>query len=315
MNILYINNFFHIVGGVDRYFFDLADLMEKKGHKVAFFSTESIKNTNSLWRKYFISQIPFSDSSIRSRLKYLVRMFYSRKANRKLKTLITEHNLFHQIPATVLNAVKLRRIPIVQTVGDFHLVAPNYNLFHDGKICEITKPDKYYKALLHRCVKGSFWASATEIMEKYYFKLTGFDKKTIDLFIAPSNFMKKKLAEYGIQEEKITVVPHFVKKHIKGKVTKGDGNYILYFGRLSEEKGINILLKVMKKLPQIRLKITGRGLQEGFLKETVKKEKLKNVEFTGFAAGERLHDIISNCRFTVLPSIWHEVLKRPHRNY
>lgn len=314
MKILYINKFFDMRGGVDRYFFDLAHLMERKGHKIAFFSSKSDKNIRSKWKKYFVDFFPYDDKKIISRIKFVFNIFYSIEARNKIRKLLDEfqpdivhiHSIFHHISPSILPEIKKRDIPIVQNLGDYHLVAPNYTLFHNGKICEITKPNKYYKALFHKCVKNSYLATLLEVFEKYFHKWLGWERNYIDYFIVPSRFMKKKLKEFGLDTKKIFVLPHFTDYRLF-KPNYNNGQYILYFGRLSEEKGLMTLLEIMKRLPQINLKIAGRGFQEKQLKDKVKNESIKNVEFLGYLEGESLRDTIRKCRFSILPSLWYEV--------
>ena len=118
--------------------------------------------------------------------------------------------------------------------------------------------------------------------------------------------MKKKLIESGIREEKIRTIPHFIISH-EYPYRKSAGEYLLYFGRLSPEKGLLLLLKAMKNLPDIKLKIAGRGQQEDELKNFVKEKRMKNVEFSGFLEGAALKKVISRSLAVILPSLWPEV--------
>ena len=171
MNILYINKFFHINGGVDRYFFDLANLMEQKGHNVALFSTTSNPQNKSIWDKYFVSYLPYEETDLISKIRFGLRIFYSVEARNKIGKLLDDfkpdivhiQSIYHYISPSILPEIYQRKIPIIYSLGDFHIVAPNYNLFHDDKICEITKPDRYYKTILHKCVKDSYFASFGEV--------------------------------------------------------------------------------------------------------------------------------------------------------
>ena len=302
------------MGGVDRYFFDLADLFKKKGDKIAFFSMQSNLNRKSIWSKYFVSNVSYENQDILSKLKFTGRLLYSREAKNKINELLEVfkpeivhiQSIYHQISPSVISEIKKRNIPMVQSIGDFHLVAPNYNLFHSGKICETTKPNKFYKAYFHKCVKGSYFASFIEVFEKYLHYYLGWERNYIDYFIVPSQFTRNKLIEYGLGKEKIIYLPHFIE--VKPYAPNYfHGNYSLYFGRLSEEKGLFLLLDVMNMLPHVQLKIVGRGPQEKRLKEKIKLLKLKNVQMCGFLDGYKLKKIIEKCRFTILPSIWYEV--------
>src|SRR3989338_2201831 len=242
MRILYINKFFHILGGVERYFFDLAELMKNQGHEIAFFSMKDERNKKVRWSKYFISNVSFEDKSINGRMRFLKRIFYSQEARQKISQLLDYfepdivhlHDIYHHISPSILLEIEKRKIPIVQTLGNYHLVSPNYNLFHDGKICEVIKKKRYYNAILHRCVKKSYLSSSIEVLEKYFHGKYINEEKLISKFISPSRFLKDKLIEYGVAKDKIVTIPHFVKDNYYE--FKGLRPYILYFGRLEEEK-------------------------------------------------------------------------------
>lgn len=313
MKILQINKFFFVNGGSSRCFFEVSKALRLYGHKVAYFSMINPNKQNSEWSKYFVSIITYEKLDIRRLPSILVRMFYSFEARKKISRLLDEfkpdiahsHNIYHHISPSIIFEIKRRKIPIIQTLHDYHLIAPNYNLFHDNKICEITKPNIFYKALFHKCVKNSYFFSLAEVIEKYFHHWLGWERNYIDYFIAPSMFMRKKLIEYGLPKEKIIHLPHFIDS-TKYKPNYEIGNYILYFGRLSPEKGIKYLIQVMKLLPKIKLIIAGRGSQEQELRMMNQELGNKNVEFVGFQEGARLKKLIAGSRFTILPSVWFE---------
>lgn len=315
MNILQINKFYHIVGGVDRYFFELSELLEKNGHFVSHFSTKGKLTRKSKWSKYFIDEYDYSDINIRSALPLFARMIYSVEAKRKINQLLDDykwdivhlHDIFHHISPSILPEIKKRNIPIVQTVGDYHLISPNYNMFQNGKICEITKPDKFYKTIFHKCVKNSFALSLAEVIEKYVHYWLGWERDYIDYFIVPSQFMKRKLIEYGISPKKIVYLPYCIELKKYDFEYRKDDNYILYFGRLSPEKGLRFLLSVIKILPNVKLKIVGKGSEEEKLKNLCLKLDLENVELLGFHDGNSLKKLIARSKFTILPSLWYDV--------
>ena len=305
MNILQINKFFYIRGGAARYFFEVSRLLSRKKHCISFFSMMDNKNKKNYWSKYFVSNL--------SPVKF-DRMFYSFEVNHQLSGLLTDcpvevahlHSLYHQLCPSLLLEFKKRNIPVIQTVHDYHLISLNYNLFHNGKICEVTCPNLFYKAILHKCMKNSYLYSFIEVTEKYFQYFAGWERNLVDFFIAPSLFMKNKLIEYGIIENKIIHLPYFIDTE-KYQPEYSDKGYILYFGRLSPEKGLSFLIDVMDKLPKIKLLVVGCGDEEHNLKIKVSKLKLSNIKFAGFKDGEELRSLIQNARFIVLPSLWYDV--------
>jgi glycosyltransferase involved in cell wall biosynthesis len=316
MKILQVQRFFYLRGGSSRYFFEVSKLLKKYGHNVGFFSMDHQRNKKSIWSKFFVSNVSFRDISLIGRFRYLERMFIGLEAMRKISRVLDYfkpdivhlHDIYHHIPPTIIWEIKRRGIPIVQTIGDYHLIAPNYFMFHQGEICEATSERKYHQAIFHRCVKQSFAVSLAEIAEKYFHRILKFDEQSFDKIITPSSFVKKKLVEAGISQHKIISIPYLPRFHkaTTVKLTSAAGKYVLYFGRLSEEKGIETLIKGIGCLPKIKLKIAGEGPQREYLEKIVTSMHLKNVEFIGFLEQNQLTRTISNCKFTVLPSMWNE---------
>ena len=77
-------------------------------------------------------------------------------------------------------------------------------------------------------------------------------------------------------------------------------DFVLYFGRFSEEKGIGTLIKVCKELPDVQFIFAGTGP----LEETV--NGIKNIKNVGFQKGEALEKLIREARFSIYPSEWYE---------
>lgn len=284
--------------------------MSGKRHTIVPYASRHLQNLPIRWGEFFPPSINLNKFNLLESL----RSVYSQQAKNNINLLLNNfkpeivhlHNIYHHLTPSILPELKKRGIPIVQTVGDYHLISPNYFMYHDGEICEITKPNKYYKAIAHKCVKGSYLKSLLEITEKYLYLVLGWERNYVDRFLAPSDFMRTKLIEYGIPENKVTTLPYFIDS-TKYRPNYEPGKYILYFGRLSEEKGLKVLLKVMKQLPRIKLVIAGTGPQEEELRMMNSELGNRNVEFVGFKSGHELLNLIENCRFTVLPSVWYEV--------
>lgn len=314
MKILQINKFFYIKGGSSRYFFEVSKLLKSHGNEVAFFSMHDPQNQKTEWSKYFVSKISFEKVDVRRLPGILARMFYSFEARRNISRLLDEfkpdiahlHSIYHHISPSIILELKKRNIPIVQTLHDYHLISPSHTLFHSGRICEITKKTSFWKAIFHKCVKNSYPASFLEVFEQYLHHLMGIYTNNVDLFIAPSRFMADKVIEYGIRKEKIEILHNFC-DYNKFKPYYKNGEYILYFGRLSPEKGLDFLIDVMANLPKIQLKIVGSGLIENKLRQMVKKKEMRNIFFLGHKTGEELRELIYKSRFEVLPSLSYDI--------
>ena len=321
MKILQINKFFYLKGGSERYFFNLCELLQEKGHQVIHFSSKHKKNLPSIYSSYFISEIDYRKTKgILEKIKNAMHIFSNPEANLKLEKLIIDtkpdiahlHNIYHQISFSILPLLKKYKIPIVMTLHDWKLICPNYRLYTKGKICEKCNRKKYYNAFLNKCVLDSYLISGICCLEAYFNYLKNIYKH-IDLFIAPSKFLKAKFVQFGFPEQKIVYLPNFVPPditHISEEPLQDLHNknnpYILYFGRLSKEKGLFTLLNAMKFLPEITLKISGTGEEEGELKKFTKRNSLDNVQFLGYNRDNSLKRIIRQSMFVVIPSEWYE---------
>lgn len=297
---------------------DLSTLLEKHNHEVAFFSMHDRRNWKTEWEKYFVSHASFKDPGLglKEKLHLFARMLYSVEARRKFSSLLNEfkpdvihiHNIDHHLSPSLLLEAKKRNIPIIKTVHDYHLIAPNRSLFHNDKICEITKPSQYYKAVYHRCIDNSYLSSLAEVLAFYTHHLLKFYLENIDYFIAPSEFLRKKLIEYGVNEKKIKHIPHFTtfEPLRKRPSTQSSNSYVLYVGRLIKEKGILFLLEVAKQLPNISFKIVGSGPEEVATKTFIRNHSLRNVELLPRQNDIRLRSLRQGSSFCILPSQWYE---------
>lgn len=313
MKILMINKFFYIKGGSETYYFSLKELLEKNGHTVIDFSMKDEKNFDSKYSKFFVNNVDYNrKQSILNKMREASKIIYSFEAKRKLEKLIKEtkpdiahlHIFQHQLSLSILDVLKKYNIPIVYTAHDLKMICPNYKMMTYGKTCEDCKGEKYSNCLKNKCVKNSTIKSAVAMIEAYVNKYRkAYDK--IDYIITPSKFYRDKFIEFGINQEKIGHIPNFLNDKKIEYDTLPEQNYFLYFGRLSEEKGIMTLTKAMKKI-DATLKIVGTGPIKDKIEEFIEENNYKNIELLGFKSGKELNTIIANAKAVILPSEWYE---------
>ncbi len=316
MKILNINKFHYIQGGADRHYLDLKKLLESHGHTVIDFAMQSPRNLPSRYAKYFVqhrdlSRLQFSWKN----LIHWGRIFYSLEAKRKIQTLILAekpdivhlHNIYHQISPSILGVIKKAKIPMVMTVHDYKLICPAYTLYSRGEVCERCKKYKYYHCVWRKCHKDSYLASAIVALEMGFHKLFRFYEKYVDLFICPSQYLYQKLKDWGLPQDKLVHIPYFIKTQNIKRPRSTPQNYVLYFGRLSPEKGITDLLAVAKALPHIPLRIVGQGPQQAHITQYLDQHKLSNVQVMGYQSGKKLTQTIAQARFVVVPSQFPEM--------
>ncbi len=314
MNIILANKYFYLRGGAERYLFDLRDLLIRHGHAVIPFAMKDGMNVSTHWSDKFVSPVHTQNVSFGWQgLRTAGRLLYSFEAQYKFASLLDEvrpevihlHNIYHQISPSILPEAKSRGIPVVLTAHDYHLIAPCHSLFHHGRICSHTQPNHYFNAVKHKCVKDSFLASALEAAAMHLHRALRLWRDNVDMVIAPSSFVAGLLEEYGWDGRKITHVPHYINAH--DWVPRYDGDYALYVGRLSPEKGVETLVRAAARTPNIPVHIVGIGPEDIKLHQLAEELGADNIKFMGYLSGEALHQQYTRARFVVAPSVCYEV--------
>ncbi|MFH0805787.1 MAG: glycosyltransferase family 4 protein [Patescibacteria group bacterium] len=322
MKILQINKFFFLKGGAERHFFDLSELLTKKGHKVLAWSTKHPQNFFWPEEESFAQYSDFSKKEgFFKNFKKIRRMFWNKEAKRKLEEVIKKekpdivhlHNVFSHLSSSIIYALKKHSIPIVMTLHDYKLFCPNYKLFSQGQLCfDCLKKNNFSSCLSKKCIKDSWSKSLIGYLESIWQKDFLKIAEKIDIFLTPTLFMKKQALAAGIPSEKIIHLPYFIDPESFQKIPQKkldlSEKYLLYAGRLSKEKGINLLilsfLENLYKLSKWKLKIMGEGPEKMRLQKLTK--GYKQIEFLGKKKGQELKEIISQAYLVIVPSIWAE---------
>jgi len=215
------------------------------------------------------------------------------------------HNLFPLISPSILSVARKRHLPVVMTVHNFRLLCPNGLFFTQGRLCERCLNGKYYQALLYRC-REDWKEAALYAFRTFLHNQLGLFIRLVDAFVVPSRFLADKLKEGGLPPEKIVYLPHFLDCSGFTSVQCPHSSYIVYFGRLSAEKGLWTLVQAMQRLAGVVLKVLGDGPLRPALEAFVQDQGIRNVELLGFQTGETLRKIIQEAAFAVLPSEWYE---------
>jgi glycosyltransferase involved in cell wall biosynthesis len=315
MRILYCNKYNYPFSGTEVYLFEAMELMRSKGHEVALFSMADSRGSPTPYDRYFVPHIDFKEQSGRFRkVELAARAIYSRDARRRIRAMIAEfrpdvahvRNIYHHLSPSILWELKRQKVPVVYHLNDFKVLCASYNLVLRGEACEACKGGKFWHALKEKCYPG-WGARMTLVAEAYFHKWLGTYRKCVDCFLAPSQFVRDKFVEQGWDPEKFEVLPHF--QPVKAVAERNaEGAPLLYFGRLSPEKGVDDLLHAMQRLPNLRLIVAGDGPERGRLEQLATELGLANVEFAGHIRGAELKGAIAGSRFTVLPSHAYETL-------
>ena len=313
MKVLLVNKFHYRKGGSETYYFTLAELLKKQGHDVIFFAIDDERNFQCKDSKFFIRNTGLY-SGPAGKLRMLKNINYSKEAYGNIKKEINEEkpdlailNLVHkQISLSIVDALKECHVPIFRTVHDLIFICPSYTMLDaKGEICEKCINGDFSNCIKNKCVHGSLLYSFLSYREAKFIKKRGF-YNDIDCFICPSKFYKEKLESSSMINSHIVHLPNPCLNEPVLKVNENPKDYLLYFGRLSKEKGVGLLLNSLKG-KNINLIIAGEGPMKNELISLCDKLNLNDrVKFVGFKQGEELFKLIKESKFVVLPSQWYE---------
>lgn len=316
MKILLVNKFHYMKGGSERYYFGLGEQLKKKGYEVIYFSMKDKKNHPCAEENYFVDNVDYNTHmDLPELVKTSLKLLYSMEAKRKFEKLIKAEkpdiihlNIFQsQLSASIVDAAYKYRIPIVYTAHDLKSICPNYLMLSHGVVCEECKGGKYWHCVRNGCMKDSKLKSILAAMESYVYRCRGTYRK-IDLIIAPSLFYKNKIGEAGITDSRVIYLPNFLSDEAEYKAEIIKGEYFLYFGRISKEKGILTLIKAYAEASvENPLYIVGTGPIENdaqcLIQDLHKEEKIRLL---GFKTGQELRDAIKNSLCVCIFSEWYE---------
>ena len=309
MKVLIINKFLYPNGGSETYIFKIGEWLEKNGHEVQYFGMEHVGRCVGNHVNAYTSDMDFHGGSILSKLTYPIKTIYSSEARKQIRKVLDDfkpdachiNNFNYQLTPSIILEIKKwnKNCRIVFTAHDYQLVCPNHmcNNPNTHQNCEKCLGGRFINCTKGKCIHGSTAKSAIGTMEAMLWNGNGV-YKNFDKIICCSEFLKKKMDTNPVFAERTIALHNFVEKVENKDVEKKD--YILYFGRFSEEKGIGTLIQAAKELPDVQFIFAGTGPLESEI------SGVKNIKNVGFQKGEALEKLIREAKFSVYPSEWYE---------
>ena len=315
MKILLINKFHYLRGGSETYYFGQIEALKALGHEVICFAMQDEKNLPCDQSEYFVSNVDYNTGKgIRSKVSAVKSFFYSKEAAEKMTRLVEKERpdiahiglLHRQITFSVVEVLKKHGIPIVMTMHDLIFACPNYTMLCNGKVCEKCVNESILNCIKNKCVKGSTSKSILAAAEKVYLKNKHY-YDDIDLYITECNLYKDLMIQSGVTKSRIITMSNFLPIGQKYGYKKEHEDYILYFGRFSEEKGLMTLLKAQEiSRCKYKMIIVGAGPIKDQITDYVKAHKLKNIDLPGPIYGSEMEAIIEKSKIVIIPSEWYE---------
>jgi glycosyltransferase involved in cell wall biosynthesis len=252
-----------------------------------------------------------NDSSRIKRLKLARDTAWSPTTYQDLSELVSEirpdiahfHNTFPLISPSAYLACREYGVPVVQTLHNFRLICPGALLIRDGRPCEDCVGTNLLPALRYRRYRGSLPATGALVWMLMRNRWHGTYTTLVNRYIALTEFAAGRLIAGGLPRDRMSVKPNF-SPNISVPGT-GDGGYVVYVGRLSEEKGVRTLLTAWKLVAGIPLKIMGDGPLRKELELIAMRDNI-SAEFLGFCDRPTIVDIVGRATFQIIPSEWYE---------
>ena len=295
--VLLVHNHYQHLGGEDITFDSEKELLKQHGVEVIEYVDSNEKLDHLRAYSAAIGTI-WSKTSYRSLLKLI---------DETKPDIAHFHNTFLVISPSAYYACHARGLPVVQTIHNYRLACPAAIFYRDGKVCEDCNGLKFaWPAILHGCYRGSRVQSSVVASMLAYHRYRGTWLNEVNAYIALTNFSRDKLVKLGIPATKIFLKPVFVKSGTD--TVREEGDFVLFVGRLSSDKGIYTLLNAFSRLGSIPIRIAG----DGPLRQDVEKysKSWPHLRYLGFQNSSEIGWLMQNARFMIFPSEWYEVSPR-----
>lgn len=296
MRVLVIHNRYQISGGEDRVVQAELALLRGQGEEVSLYERDNAEFTrfSPADKARHLYALPFvrqAYEDIRSRL----RAFHP--------DVVHVHNVFYMISPAVYTACREEGVPVVQTLHNFRLLCLNGLFFRDGHSCEDCQDQRsLWPGVARRCFRHSFAASAALARGITRHWHAGTWQKDVARYIALSSFSRDKFVLAGIPSEKIVVKGNFLPAVTDVGEGPRAGGYALFIGRLSREKGLDVLARAWRSL-DLPLKIIGEGPEAAGL---AARFSGCPVEYLGPRTPEECRQYLRGASCLVLPSLCYE---------
>lgn len=287
MRILIAHNAYQLRGGEDTAVESEAALLRAHGHEVAEYRrdnseitgmSKSVLAANTLWSRRTVHEADRLTAEFQP-------------------DVIHAHNTFPLISPALYWAAERAAVPMVQTLHNFRLMCLSAMFLRDGKVCEDCLGRLPWRGVARKCYRESATQSAVLAGMLVLHRGLGTYRNKVTRYIALNEFCRNKFVEGGLPAERIVVKPNFVDVPAGDEELRQGG---LFVGRLSAEKGIDVLMRTMGLLPACQLKVIGSGPEEATLCSHT------NIRRLGFLPRDQIFRHMQKAVYFLMPSICYE---------
>ncbi len=288
--VLIVHNCYGKYSGEEAVVDKMANMLSQQGYDVAFYrlTTEGVRETIGGKVKGFFSGI-YSRQGVLGMREVL---------RRERPDVVNVHNLYPFISPAALFECRKAGVPVVMTVHNFRLICPTGLFMRGGKPCELClERGNEWGCVRHNC-EHSLLKSLGYAARNAVARWTGAYRDCVTKFACITDFQRRKLMEAGFPEERITVIPNSM--DVPERYTPTEGGYVAYLGRLSFEKGPDLLCEVARRHPEIEFRFAGA------VRDDMNMDIPANIKLMGYLKGEALESFLQDCAFLVIPSRCYE---------
>lgn len=291
MKVLLVHNDYGKYSGEEAVVDKMAGMLPPIGYEVAQLRMTTADARESLMGKIrgFVSGIycPGGVKAMREAIR------------RESPDVVNVHNLYPFISPAALKECRKADVPVVMTVHNFRIMCPTGLFMRDNRPCEMClERGNEWGCVKYNCehsrLKSIGYAARNAVARigRYY-------RDYVDMFACITDFQRRKLIQAGFPPEKIVVIPNSM--DVPPLTDCEAGNYVAYSGRISREKGVDMIIEAARRHPDIPFKLAGAVRDTDLVADLP-----SNVELAGYLSGEKLRDFYANARFFVMASRWYE---------
>lgn len=298
MKIVMCHNHYQQPGGEDLSFAQEARLLETRGHEVVRYTKHN------------------DDIRGMGKLAAARRTIWNRDTYRELRKLFRQQqpdvahftNTFPLISPAAYYAAKEEGVAVVQSLRNYRLLCPSAQFMRDGRVCESCLGKRFaWPGVKHACYRGSRTASFVVASMLAFHRMKQTWTNAVDVYYALTEFSRAKFIEGGLPPDKIAVKPNFIEP--TPAAGTGEGGFAVFVGRLSPEKGVDLLLDAWGQLDlPLDLRIVGDGPLSARVQSAAQNDP--RIHWVGRLSPEETISLVGEAVCLVMPSLWYEGFPR-----
>ena len=304
MRILLLHNFYgsSAPSGENRVVMDERQLLRSAGHEVAehFAYSDTIRDRGLLpviGAGLFVPWNPWTRKEVRALIRRLD------------PDVMHVHNVFPLLSPSIFGAASGTRTAVVNTLHNYRTVCAAAVPLRNGLACtECIETGSVKPALRYGCYRNSRAATIPLAAGVALHRGLGTYVRHVDAFIALTRFQKSVLVQGGIPEARIFVKPNCHPEAPPGIPWQERENKAVFLGRISPEKGLDILLDAWMRWGEDapRLEVIGGGHELERLRRCVEFAKPGRVVFLGPKPVDEARALLARAKLLIVPSTWFE---------